>query len=65
MYRNVSDTAARWGYWSTDGLGLLEYLQWCEDLDMEPVLAVYAGYSLRGQHVDPGPQSEPYVQGSP
>lgn len=22
------------GYWNTDGLGLLEYLQWCEDLDM-------------------------------
>ncbi len=51
-----------WGYWSTDGLGLLEYLQWCEDLDMEPLLAVYAGYSLRGQHVDPGPQLEPFVK---
>ena len=35
-----------WGYWSTDGLGLLEFLDWCEDLDMEPLLAVYAGYSL-------------------
>ncbi len=32
-----------WGYWSTDGLGLLEYLEWCEDLHMEPVLAVYQG----------------------
>jgi alpha-N-arabinofuranosidase len=51
-----------WGYWSTDGLGLLEYLQWCEDLDMEPVLAVYAGYSLHGQHVDPGPELEPFVK---
>jgi alpha-N-arabinofuranosidase len=26
------------------------------------VLAVYAGYSLKGQHVTPGPDLEPYVQ---
>ena len=51
-----------WGYWSTDGFGLLEFLDWCEDLKMEPVLAVYAGYSLRGQHIDPGSNLEPYVQ---
>ena len=51
-----------WGYWSTDGFGLLEFLQWCEDLNMEPVLAVYAGYSLRGQRVEPGPNLQPYVQ---
>ena len=35
-----------WNYWSTDGMGLLEFLGWCEDLHMQPVLAVYAGYSL-------------------
>ena len=51
-----------WGYWSTDGFGLLEFLEWCEDLHMQPVLAVYAGYSLRQQHVDPGTNLEPYVQ---
>lgn len=51
-----------WGYRSSDGLGLLEYLEWCEDLKMEPLLAVYAGYSLRGAHVEPGPELEPYVQ---
>jgi len=51
-----------WGYRSSDGLGLLEFLEWCEDLKMEPVLAVYAGYSLRGAHVDPGPDLAPYVQ---
>jgi alpha-N-arabinofuranosidase len=51
-----------WGYWSTDGFGLLEFLHWCEDLRMEPVLAVYAGYSLRGQHVDPGTNLVPFVQ---
>ncbi len=51
-----------WGYWSTDGLGLLEFFGWCEDLHMQPVLAVYAGYSLAGEHVTPGPDLEPYVQ---
>ncbi|MCX7723315.1 MAG: malectin domain-containing carbohydrate-binding protein [Verrucomicrobiae bacterium] len=51
-----------WGYWSTDGMGLLEFLLWCKDLGMEPVLGVYAGYSLRQQYVKPGPDLEPYVQ---
>jgi alpha-L-arabinofuranosidase len=51
-----------WGYRSTDGMGLLEFLEWCEDLKMEPVLAVFAGYSLRGEHVEPGPALEPFVQ---
>jgi alpha-N-arabinofuranosidase len=51
-----------WSYHSTDGMGLLEFLQWCEDLKMEPLLAVYAGYSLGGQLVRPGPDLEPYVQ---
>jgi alpha-N-arabinofuranosidase len=27
----------------------------------EPVLAVYAGYSLKGAHVNPGPDLEPFV----
>jgi alpha-N-arabinofuranosidase len=55
-----------WGYWSTDGLGLLEFLNWCEDLHMEPLLAVYAGYSLGGQHITPGPELAPYgVQNGP
>ena len=51
-----------WRYRSSDGMGLLEFLEWCEDLKMEPVLAVYAGYSLMQEHVDPGPALEPYVQ---
>jgi len=50
-----------WNYWSTDGLGLLEFLEWCEDLKMQPLLAVYAGYSLHGEHVKPGGDLEPYV----
>jgi alpha-L-arabinofuranosidase len=51
-----------WGYQSSDGMGLLEFLEWCEDLHMETVLAVYAGYSLGGDHVTPGPDLQPYVQ---
>ncbi|MGA3067599.1 MAG: alpha-L-arabinofuranosidase C-terminal domain-containing protein [Tepidisphaeraceae bacterium] len=51
-----------WGYRSSDGLGLLEFCQWCEDLHMEPLLAVYAGYSLKGEHIPAGPQLAPYVQ---
>jgi len=51
-----------WGYRSTDGLGLLEFLEWCEDMKAEPVLAVYAGYSLQGAPVNPGADLEPFVQ---
>jgi alpha-N-arabinofuranosidase len=51
-----------WSYWSTDGMGLLEYLRWCEDLHMEPVLAVYAGYSLHQERVKAGDDLKPYVQ---
>jgi alpha-N-arabinofuranosidase len=51
-----------WSYHSSDGMGLLEYLEWCEDLHMQPLLAVYGGYSLSGQVVKPGPDLEPFVQ---
>ncbi len=53
---------APWTYWSTDGLGLLEFLDWTEDLHVEPVLAVYAGYGLKGEHFQPGADLEPFVQ---
>jgi alpha-N-arabinofuranosidase len=51
-----------WGYRSSNGLGLHEFLLWAEDMGAEPLLAVYAGYSLKGVHVDPGPELEPFVQ---
>jgi alpha-N-arabinofuranosidase len=54
--------ACCWGYRSSDGFGLLEFLDWCEDLKMEPVLAVYAGYNLKHTHINAGPDLEPYVQ---
>jgi len=51
-----------WGYRSSDGFGLLEMLEWCEDLKMEPLLAVHAGYALNREHVVAGPELAPYVQ---
>ena len=50
-----------WGYRSSDGFGLPQYLLWCKQLNAEPVLAVFAGYALNGQHVDAGPMLQPYV----
>ena len=50
-----------WGYRASDGMGLLEFLEWTEDMGAEPLLAVYAGYSLDGDHVDAGPFLKPYV----
>ena len=46
---------------SLSGLGLLEYLYWCEDLDMQPIMAVWAGYSLSGQSL-PENELAPYIQ---
>ena len=51
-----------WGYRASDGLGLPEFLQWCEDIGAEPLLAVYGGYSLSGDHIDAGPLLQPYVE---
>lgn len=52
-----------WGYWSSDGLGLLEYLEWCEDVDnMEPVMGIYSGYSLDRRPVSAGDELKPFVQ---
>lgn len=50
-----------WGYRPSDGMGLLEFLYWCEDMGAEPLLGVYAGYSLNGDHVDSGALLKPYV----
>jgi len=52
-----------WGYRSSDGLGLLEFLEWCEELKMEPVLAVYAGLNLdNGRDVRTGEALKPLIQ---
>lgn len=51
-----------WGYRSSDGLGLMEFLLWAEDMGAEPVLGLYAGYSLGGQYVKPGPDLVPFIE---
>lgn len=50
-----------WGYRSSDGMGLLEYLEWCEDLHMQPLLAVFAGYTLNRDYLT-GSFLKPFVQ---
>jgi len=50
-----------WNYRSTDGMGLLEFLEWCEDLNMEPLLAVFAGYTLNRDYLEAGPLLQPFV----
>jgi alpha-L-arabinofuranosidase len=49
-----------WGYWSTDGMGILEHLQMAQDVDAQPLLAVFAGYTLNGQHVSEA-DYQPYI----
>jgi alpha-N-arabinofuranosidase len=53
--------AGCWGYRSSDGFGLPQYLLWCKQLGAEPVLAVFAGYTLNHDHVNAGPQMQQYV----
>ena len=49
-----------WHYWSSDGLGYLEYLEWCESMGAEPLFVVNCGMSLNGNV--PMSQMGPYVQ---
>jgi alpha-L-arabinofuranosidase len=52
-----------WGYRSSDGFGLPEYLLWCKQLGAEPVLALFAGYVLNGDYAHPGsPEMALYVK---
>lgn len=48
-------------YYNTDGLGLHEYFNWVEDLDLEPVYAVWSGEYLDGQ-ITAQSALEPYIQ---
>jgi alpha-N-arabinofuranosidase len=50
-----------WHYRSNDGMGLLEFLQWCEDLKVEPLLGIFAGYVLKGDYLEAGPFLQPFV----
>ncbi|KAJ4386399.1 hypothetical protein N0V93_009294 [Gnomoniopsis smithogilvyi] len=61
---NLTDRPGRpgtWGYENTDGLGLVEYMLWCQDLELEPVLAVWSGLYLDGTIISEADLA-PYVQ---
>jgi alpha-N-arabinofuranosidase len=54
---------APWGYRSSDGFGMPEYLLWCKQLGAEPVLGLFAGYVLNGDHFKAGsPEMALYTQ---
>ncbi|KZV75107.1 glycoside hydrolase family 51 protein [Peniophora sp. CONT] len=50
-----------WGYVNTDGLGLYEYLVWVESAGMQPIMAVWAGYSLDGSSISQSGLA-PYIE---
>jgi alpha-L-arabinofuranosidase len=50
-----------WGYWSTDQAGLKAYLDMAESTGAEPLLGVFAGYTLN-HTVVPQTDLAPYVQ---
>ncbi|OAX31790.1 glycoside hydrolase family 51 protein [Rhizopogon vinicolor AM-OR11-026] len=61
---NLIDRPGRMGDWeyiNTDGLGLLEYMYLCEDMEMQPIMAVWAGYSL-DEYSIPEDELAPYIQ---
>ncbi|CAG8219187.1 unnamed protein product [Penicillium nalgiovense] len=49
-----------WFYPNTDALGLDEYLWWCEDMNMAPLLALWSGKSYGD--ILSGPDLEPFVE---
>ncbi|KAH7353128.1 alpha-N-arabinofuranosidase A precursor [Pyrenochaeta sp. MPI-SDFR-AT-0127] len=50
-----------WGYQQTHGLGLMEYLEWAEDMDLQIVLGVFAGLALDGGVV-PKADLQPFIE---
>ncbi|KAF4597596.1 hypothetical protein EYR40_008058 [Pleurotus pulmonarius] len=50
-----------WSYINTDGLGLLEFLTFCEDTGMEPIMAVWSGFALGGTSIAQD-QLQPFIQ---
>ncbi|KAI5803760.1 glycoside hydrolase superfamily [Geopyxis carbonaria] len=49
-----------WNYDNSDGLGLIEYLQWCDDLHLEPLLGIWAGFYLNGPTISEA-DLQPYI----
>ena len=56
-----------WGYPSTDGLGFLEYLEWCQELHAQPVYVTSVGIALdptgpHGYRAVPLNKIRPWIQ---
>lgn len=71
--KSIGDIAERpghmndsWGYWSTDGFGVEEFFQFCEDLGMQPLYDINAGlmlnYNGNATNTVPLDQMGPWVQ---
>eukprot|EP00727_Mastigamoeba_balamuthi_P007330 m51a1_g3217 putative alpha-l-arabinofuranosidase-like (916) ;mRNA; f:46537-49787 len=65
--KSLGDPASRpghyndaWGYWTTDGLGMHEYLLFCELLNSKPQLSVFTGYFLTRRYI-PIEQSDQFI----
>jgi len=50
-----------WGYRGSDAMGLPQMLLMCRQLNAEPLLAVFAGLTLRQGAVKTGPALQPFV----
>lgn len=50
-----------WGYPNTDAIGLVEYLFWCQDMGLTPLLALWDGLTVGGGTTS-GEALEPFVQ---
>lgn len=57
-------TFSPWGYWSSDGLGYHEYLQFCEDIHADALYVFNVGISCEYRSGTYVPESEmqPYIQ---
>lgn len=55
--KTIGDIAERpghwnmWGYWSNDGFGAFEFLQFCEDIQAEPMYVINCGMSHKEQGI--------------
>ncbi|EED15681.1 alpha-L-arabinofuranosidase A [Talaromyces stipitatus ATCC 10500] len=50
-----------WGYEESNGIGLIEYMNWCDDLGLEPILAVWDGHYLSGEVINEA-DLQPYIE---
>ncbi|CAI6341645.1 unnamed protein product [Periconia digitata] len=49
-----------WNYQQTHGLGMMEYLEWAEDMDLQIIIGVWAGLALNGD-VTPESDLQPFI----